>query len=167
MFDGSRADEIRVLVDSTQLYEVLFRTGEHLYSFVIAPAGSGGESHYSCGFALCDHDGIPAHFGIAGTGDQHRVLPTVVSLLRHWMRSHMPAEMSFVAKELSREKLYRRMLGRTAGELGYVVSENRRTLSQTVFTLTVAPAFSEPFWKRSLRRFLRDRRVKAPQEKGE
>lgn len=59
------------------------------------------------------------NFGIVGTGNQGKVFSTVLAALKELIKKVNPSVIQFSADEISRMKLYNRMVKKFAPSLGY------------------------------------------------
>jgi|TARA_R110000824_G_scaffold364808_3_gene553288 hypothetical protein len=58
-------------------------------------------------------------FGIIGTGNAQKVFSTVMFAMRELIKKEKPKTIQFTAEEVSRMKLYKKMVTRFAPSLGY------------------------------------------------
>lgn len=58
-------------------------------------------------------------YGITGTGDAQAIFATVIAMMSEFTRKIQPAVMMFEAKEVSRSKLYERLIKRYARSWGF------------------------------------------------
>ena len=108
LFD--RPVEWELATSRSDVYEYEFRLEDKLY-YVDFEDPVDGVWRFNFGFM----SGGEGQTGIMGTGYEYEVFSTVIEIVQDFLQRVNPNGLMFTAKELSRKKLYNRMIKRVPG----------------------------------------------------